>query len=303
VITHSKRAATWTRCRTDVDYRGSTLKLIGIGDNTIDDYAHIRTLFPGGNALNVAVYASKLGCDSAYQGVFGSDAAAEHMQQTLAETGVDSSHCHRADGPSGRATLTIEDGERVFIGSNGGGVRTSVSMEFIFDDMDYLQSFSIAHTSTYSYMDDHLARLQPLIPIVSYDFSDDFDVEHALSLCRYVDIAFFSCAEWTEDATMDLLKKTVSLGCTLSVATRGPNEAILFDGQSWFRQTPHTVTPTDTLGAGDAFISGFLVSYAGDQTGTGDQPTTAIENALEKGASFAAEICQVQGAFGHGLQY
>ena len=278
------------------------MKLIGIGDNTIDDYAHIRTLFPGGNALNVAVYASKLGCDSAYQGVFGSDAAAEHMQQTLAETDVDSSHSRRADGPSGRATLTIEDGERVFIGSNGGGVRTSVSMEFIFDDMDYLQSFSIAHTSTYSYMDDHLARLQPLIPIVSYDFSDDFDVA-AKGQGMLDDIAFFSCAEWAEDATMDLLEKAVSQGCTLSVATRGPHEAILFDGQSWFRQAPHTITPTDTLGAGDAFICGFLVSYIGNQADPEIKATSSIENALEKAASFAAEICQVQGGFGHGLQY
>jgi fructoselysine 6-kinase len=279
------------------------LKIIGIGDNVVDDYEHIQTMFPGGNALNVSVYTSKLGCESAYLGVFGSDAAAEHVQQTLVEIGVDSSHCHRADGENGRAILSIEDGERVFVGSNTGGISKTVSMEFIFDDIDYLKSFSIAHTSAYSYMDDHLARLQPLIPIVSYDFSDDFDVEHALSLCRYVDIAFFSCAEWTEDATTDLLEKTVSLGPTLSVATRGPHEAIGFDGQSWFRQAPHTVTPTDTLGAGDAFISGFLVSYTGDQAGTGDQPTTAIENALEKGASFAAEICQVQGAFGHGLQY
>lgn len=270
------------------------MKIIGIGDNVVDDYAHIRTMFPGGNALNVAVYAAMLGCESAYLGVFGSDAAAEHVQQTLAETGVDSSLCRRADGANGRAILSIEAGERVFVGSNQGGVSKSVSMEFIFDDIDYLQGFSVAHTSAYSYMDDQLARLQPLIPMLSYDFSDDFDTEHALSLCRNVDIAFFSCAEWTEDATMDLLKKCVSLGCTLALATRGPSDAILFDGESWIRQAPHPVTPIDTLGAGDAFISKFLVTYAGDQL---------IANALEKAAAFAAEICQVQGAFGHGLRY
>jgi len=279
------------------------LKIIGIGDNVVDDYAHIRTMFPGGNALNVSVYASKLGCESAYLGVYGTDAAAKLVQKTLAEMGVDSSRCLRADGANGRAVLTIEDGERVFVGSNEGGVSKSVSMEFIFDDIDYLKSFSAAHTSAYSYMDDQLARLQSLVPMVSYDFSDDFVVEHALSLCRYVDIAFFSCAEWTKEATMDLLEKTVSLGCTLSVATRGPHEAILFDGQSWFRQAPHTVTPTDTLGAGDAFICGFLVSYLADQADLEVKPASSIKYALEKAASFAAEICQVQGAFGHGLRY
>ena len=279
------------------------MKLIGIGDNTIDDYEHIRTLFPGGNALNVAVYASILECESAYLGVFGSDTAANHMQQTLAEMGVDTSHCHSADGPSGRASLIIEDGERVFAGSNEGGIRRSVSMEFVFDDTDYLQSFSIAHTSTYSYMDDHLVRLQPLAPLISYDFSDDFDVEHALSLCQYVDIGFFSCGQRTEEATRELLANAVDRGCSLAAATRGPLEAILFDGETWFRQAPEPVTPKDTLGAGDAFISGFLVTYVGGKTDTDLAQDILIETALGKGAAFAAEICGVHGAFGHGLRY
>jgi fructoselysine 6-kinase len=279
------------------------LKVIGIGDNVVDDYAHIRTIFPGGNALNFSVYASMLGCESAYLGVFGSDLAAEHVQQTLGEVGVDISHCRRADGPNGRAILTIEGGERVFVGSNKGGISKSVSMEFIFADLDYLQAFTIAHTSAYSYMDTHLARLQSLKPVVSYDFSDDFDAKHALSLCQHVDIAFFSCSEWTEEATMDLVQKAVNLGCTLAVATRGPHEAILFDGQSWFRQASHAVIPTDTLGAGDAFISGFLVSYASGKTSNSVQAASLIETSLGKAASFAAEICQVQGAFGHGLRY
>ncbi len=196
-----------------------------------------------------------------------------------------------------------EDGERVFVSSNEGGVSKSVSMEFIFDDLDYMQTFSIMHTSAYSYLDSHLARMQSLNPLVSYDFSDDFDTEHALSLCRYVDIGFFSCAEWTEEATIELLENAVSRGCIIAVATRGPHGAILFEGQSWFRQAPHPVTPTDTLGAGDAFISGFLVSYVGGKADTGVQPASLIEDSLEKAAFFAAEICLVQGAFGHGLRY
>jgi fructoselysine 6-kinase len=244
-----------------------------------------------------------LGCESAYLGVFGNDAAAKHVQQTLAETEVDISRCRHADGPNGRAVLTIKDGERVFVGSNEGGISKSVSMELIFDDIDYLQTFSIAHTSAYSYMDDHLARLRPLIPIVSYDFSDDFDTEHSLSLCRYVDIAFFSCSEWTEEATMELLRKTVKLGCTIALATRGPDGAILLEGESWFREAPQPITPTDTLGAGDAFISGFLVSYVGGQADNNYRPASLIEVSLKKAALFAAETCLVQGAFGHGLGY
>ena len=279
------------------------MKVIGIGDNVVDDYSHIRTMFPGGNALNFSVYGSMLGCDSAYLGVFGSDESAKHVQQTLAEAGVDTSHCRSVDGPNGRAILTIEDGERVFISSNEGGISKSVPMKFIFDDLDYLQSFSIVHTGAYGYMDSYLAQLQQLNPLISYDFSDDFESEYALSLCQYIDFGFFSCAEWTEEAAMELLEKAVNKGCSVAVATRGPHEVILYDGLSWFRKAPRAVIPIDTLGAGDAFISGFLISYVWGKDNTSVQPALLIENSLGKAASFAAEICQLHGAFGYGLRY
>ena len=279
------------------------MKVIGIGDNVVDDYIHIRTMFPGGNALNFSVYGSMLGCDSAYLGVFGSDESAKHVQQTLAEAGVDTSHCRSVDGPNGRAILAIEDGERVFISSNEGGISKSVPMKFIFEDLDYLQSFSIVHTGAYGYMDSYLAQLQQLNPLISYDFSDDFESEYALSLCQYIDFGFFSCAEWTEEAAMELLEKAVNKGCSVAVATRGPHEVILYDGLSWFRQAPRAVIPLDTLGAGDAFISGFLISYVWGKDNTSVQPALLIENSLGKAASFAAEICQLHGAFGYGLRY
>jgi fructoselysine 6-kinase len=280
-----------------------TLKVIGIGDNVVDNYIDMRTMFPGGNALNFSVYASMLGCNSAYLGVFGSDDCAKHVQQTLADIGVDTSHCRIADGPNGQAILKIEDGERIFVSSNEGGISKSVPMEFIFDHLDYLQSFSIVHTGTYSYMDRYLGKMKQLDLLISYDFSDDFDREHALSLCRHIDFGFFSCSKWTEETAMELLKEAVNQGCTMVVATRGSREVILFDGRSWFRQAPLEVIPKDTLGAGDAFIAGFLISYLIGITKVSVPADSVIKNSLGEAVAFAAKICQVQGAFGHGLSY
>ena len=279
------------------------MKVIGIGDNVVDDYTHLRTMFPGGNALNFAVFATRLGCDAAYLGVFGSDEAAIHVKGTLSQLGVDISRCQSVDGPNGRAVLTLEDGERVFISSNKGGVSQSVPLEFIFEDMDYLQSFSIVHTSLYSYMDSYLPRIRGLQALISYDFSDNFDPAHVLSLCEYIDIGFFSCAERPEKETKALLEDAVNYGCKLAVATQGPQDTILFDGRSWYRQAPKTTKPVDTLGAGDAFITGFLVSYARDKDSAGVKSEVVLRQSLENAALFAAEICQVQGAFGHGLTY
>lgn len=283
--------------------RDRVMKVIGIGDNVVDNYIHIRTMFPGGNALNFSVYASMLGCDSAYIGVFGSDNAARHVQQTLAELGVDTSHCRSVSGPNGDAILKIIDGERIFISSNKGGVSKTIPMAFIFDNLEYLRSFSIVHTSAYSYMDRYLPELQQLNGPISYDFSDDFDREHALSLCKYIDFGFFSCREWTKEEVRKLLENAVNAGCTIAMATRGPHEVILFKGQTWFYQAPEAIEPIDTLGAGDAFITGFLISYVKGLDNPELHTDELITYSLKKAASFAAEICQVRGAFGHGLSY
>ena len=40
--------------------------VIGIGDNVCDKYIHLKTMFPGGQALNFAAYARMLGADAAY---------------------------------------------------------------------------------------------------------------------------------------------------------------------------------------------------------------------------------------------
>lgn len=44
---------------------------LGFGDNVVDRYEHIHTMYPGGNAVNFAVYAKKCGAArSAYMGTF-----------------------------------------------------------------------------------------------------------------------------------------------------------------------------------------------------------------------------------------
>ena len=62
------------------------VKVLGFGDNVVDKYEHIKTMYPGGNAVNFAVFAKKLGAErSAYMGIFGSDKEAEHVIASLQE--------------------------------------------------------------------------------------------------------------------------------------------------------------------------------------------------------------------------
>ncbi|TCV98746.1 PfkB family carbohydrate kinase [Biostraticola tofi] len=270
------------------------MKVLGLGDNVIDRYTHTGIGYPGGNALNFSVYARLLSAEAAYLGVFGNDPAADHIQRVLAARGIDISHCLVTPGENGHASLTIEQGDRRFLGSNAGGIRQSTPMDFALNDMPWLNQFALIHTSAYSYADHLLPALGLLPSLLSYDFSDDFDLGQALLLCRWLDYGFFSCAEYSLEESRRILAAAWEAGCSLPIATRGAEGALLFNGSHWLTQAPELITPVDTLGAGDAFITAFLLAHAGGGTQA---------ESLARGAGFAAQICLMEGAFGDGMPY
>ncbi len=49
------------------------MKLVAIGDNCVDYYPATDKSFPGGNAVNVAVYYRRMGGEAAYIGAVGND--------------------------------------------------------------------------------------------------------------------------------------------------------------------------------------------------------------------------------------
>ncbi len=45
-----------------------SISVLGIGDNVVDKYLHSGIMYPGGNALNFAVYAKLADIPSAFMG-------------------------------------------------------------------------------------------------------------------------------------------------------------------------------------------------------------------------------------------
>ena len=56
------------------------MKLIALGDNVIDYYHNTKECFPGGNAVNVAVHAARLGAQAEYLGSLGDDKMAHIVE-------------------------------------------------------------------------------------------------------------------------------------------------------------------------------------------------------------------------------
>jgi len=287
------------------------IRVIGIGDNVCDKYVRQKKMYPGGQALNFAVYSRMLGAQAAYLGVFGTDGVAEHVMRALDEHQVDRSRCRQYAGENGCARVSLVNGDRIFLGSNQGGVLKTHPLALSREDLNYAAGFHLAHTSNNSYMDTQLPRLKTCGVSISYDFSGQWtDVQRVARVAPYTDYAFLSCGSLTPAQTRTLCRNVHKKGAGMVVATRGSQGAVIFDGISFYDQAPKPVEAIDTLGAGDSFAAAFLLSLtewrlANEIRVAGDRESfsRAVSRAAERAAEFSAKTCMEYGAFGHGRPY
>ncbi|MEJ9305176.1 fructoselysine 6-kinase [Priestia megaterium] len=271
------------------------MKLIGVGDNVVDYYKDQGKIYPGGNALNVAVFYNRLSNhQSSYMGIVGNDESAEHVVNTLQQEKMDISRVRRAVGENGMAIVTLdEQGDRVFVGSNKGGVQSRLKLMLNELDLTYIRQHDLLHTSVFSHLESDLPLLHKIIDI-SFDFSTRYDEEYLQQVCPYISYAFFSGSSLPEEECMNLIKRVHLLGTSVVCVTRGEEGALLSVENQLFKQPIIPTNVVDTLGAGDSFIAGFLSSYL---------PEKNIAKALHNGSLVASQTCQNYGAFGYGKEY
>lgn len=272
------------------------MRLLGIGDNVLDHYVDTGVKYPGGNAVNVAVFAARQGASHcAYIGIVGSDAEGDHLLESLAAEGLDLSLVRRAVGPNGIAMVSIaDDGDRVFVGSNKGGVQHALRLRLTESDMTCAEQNDVAHSSVYSSMEQYLPQLARAT-MVSFDFSHRRDAAYLAETCPSVAHAFFSGADLDSAELNGLCDSALGYGCETVVVTRGSAGAWVATPTESFAMPAEKSSVVDTLGAGDAFIAGFLVSLYEQQAGA--------REAARRGADAAAQACMENGAFGRGLQH
>lgn len=280
------------------------MRVLGFGDNIVDRFVDRGIDYPGGNSVNVAVYADRLGVEAAYLGVFGDDDLGGFLRASIAAQGVSVDRCAVRRGETGVSTLRVDDGDRVFLGWNGGGVTVREPLVLDGELLDYASSFDLVHSSVYSRSESELPKLRTL---VSFDLSSEEEYRAPSYLdrvCPHADLVLLSCSHLDEAATRALLADAVRRGAGLALATRGVEGAIAHDGRVTVSAAARPVEQekvVDTMGCGDAFLAGFAVSLLRGGWTAGVRPSgSLIERALHDGADSAYEQCFVEGAFGYG---
>ncbi|MFF9455840.1 PfkB family carbohydrate kinase [Streptomyces flaveolus] len=283
------------------------MNVLGFGDNTVDRFVDRGTDYPGGNCVNVAVYARRLGLDAAYLGVFGDDDLGTFLRTAVTAQGVAVDHSPVRRGGTSVSTLHVRDGDRVFLGYDEGG--EAVREPLVLDPglLAYAASFALVHSSVYSRTEAELPGLAAAGPLISFDFSDEAEFRTPAYLdrvCPHVDLALLSCSHLDEPATRGLLAEVVGRGAGTALATRGLDGAIAYDGRVTVTAPARHADPgsmSDTMGCGDAFLAGFVVALLRDGWSRRVPPAPAtLEHALRRGAQAAYEQCFVEAAFGCG---
>lgn len=282
------------------------MRVLGFGDNIVDRFLDRGLDYPGGNCVNVAVFARRLGADAGYLGVFGDDDAGAFLAESIAGEGVDVSRSIVREGESGVSTLRVEHGERMFLGWNGGGVTVRAPLELDEALLEYVSGFDLVHSSVYSRSEPQLPKLAAARALVSFDLSseDEFRTPEYLDrVCPHADLVLLSCSHLDEAATRALLADAVARGASIALGTRGTDGAVVTDGTVTVAAAAHLVDdPTaiiDTMGCGDAFLGGFIVSLLSTGWNRVSPPSREqLAAALEAGADAAYEQCFVEGAFG-----
>ncbi|SMO37977.1 PfkB family carbohydrate kinase [Propioniciclava tarda] len=266
------------------------MRLLCIGDNVVDRYVGQGVMYPGGNAVNVAVFAKRLGADSAYQGIVGSDEAGRLVLGSLLDEGVDTSRVSVADGPNAWADVDLVEGDRRFLGSDKGVSLFALVAQHYAD----ARGFDVVHTAYTARLDDQLGELCAHALRVSYDFGRNFTAEQVSRLASGLWLASFSGSHLSEAAVSDLLRAACGAGATYALVTRGPQGAALATHDQRWDQAAGRVPVIDTLGAGDAFIAALLVRLS-----RADDPASALADASE----VAQGVITRSGAFGHGAPF
>lgn len=230
------------------------MRIVTVGDNCMDLYKSTGEAYPGGNPVNVAVYLTELGAETAYIGWVGNDRYGEIMIKSIKGKGVDTSRVSIKEGTTPITYVEMIGNDRRLDDYEEG-----VMAEFVLspEDLHFTESFQLVHSAIWGHADPYFIHFKEKGLYTSFDFADKLDHELITSLTPYVDYPFISYTE-DDDYIRKLMKEMKERGPQIVVATLGKNGSLAYDGVQFYKHGIADVEVVDTLGAGDSFIAGFI---------------------------------------------
>ena len=255
-------------------------KIAAVGFTCIDVYENMNNrCYATGNGVDVVINLSKCGIGSSVVTAVGDDAYGSLMIDTLGRYKIDYSHVHVKKGESTAVIKMMMNGRDRIHGERIRGVMDHYDLEA--DDLEFIHRHDIVHTD-FSWS---VVRRLPEIRKGKTKVFFDFSIKHAHpdvdSVLSNINWGMFSFEAYTDEVKR-FLERGIDFGPELLIATFGEDGAVAYDGTRFYRQEIcESSGVVNTVGAGDAFASGFLCGVI---------ERRSIEESLYLGARTAAEV-------------
>lgn len=273
------------------------MKLISVGESTIDYYPAIEQTFIGGISLNFAVHARRCGAESvAMVSAVGQDANGKLILARLQQEQIDTSHIAVLPGKTAHCEIIIlENGNRYFPPNS---YHQHVLTDFVPDAtaLAFIQRHDVVVSRfDISYSKATFSTVMGDLPFDGKrvaDFGDWFDYagrhDEMLPLLDRIDLAFISGDEETVAVFQDAMRGENRPKKAQIIITLGDQGSVALVDGGIIRQSAMPVERiVDTTGCGDAFQAAFTVEWMR----SGD-----LAKALQSGAENAAKTLQHYGA-------
>jgi len=230
---------------------------------------------PGGSPMNIAVGLARLGHRTTLHTRIGGDAHGALIRAHLDEAGVVLGPDTLIAGPTSTATARVDaDGKASY--------RFDIDWDIPVPDATGVR---LVHTGSIGALREPgasavrsalgaagSATLRSLDPNIRPDVIGAHDevrrrIAELAGLCQVVKLSDEDAAWLAPDAALEeTLAGLAAHGARFVVATRGPDGCLALVDGVWFTRPARPVVVADTIGAGDAFMSGLLHALLRDGT-------------------------------------
>ena len=273
---------------------------------------------PGGSPFNVAIGLSRLNIATGFLGKLSTDLLGQQLQTTLRDNGVKLDLVQEDSGPTQLALVTRKPGQEpqyVFYGhqSADANLLPEDLPDALADSIHALHFGSLSLVSqptgttlTQLMRREHQHRIISLDPNVRPSRIPDM-ATYKLKLEEWVRLSHIvklSQADldilYPKSQIDDIAIRWLTMGPTLVVVTQGKNGATGYTTDGSVHAQAPIIQLVDSIGAGDAFMSGLLASLHDQDRLTFDTLQNLDSNNLHCALQFATKVaaatCKRQGA-------
>lgn len=262
-----------------------------IGDCGVDIYTAHDLKLPGGTALNSAIYAAKAGAKASIISAVGTDELAQIPLEALQEHKINIDQLSIIEGQTDKVDITLDEHSRPEYSQWELGVLDGFTLENHHQKFLATQQMAIAvHLPELKLMFDSFSEMDLPKTIKVADFTDLSEYKGDIAVIEKYINSFSIVALSIDAQDKDRLADYYDLLDThnkMGIALMGKDGSAFYSEGSLLYQKALDVKALDTTGAGDAYLSTFLIEFI---------KTHNAAYSMDKATEVASKVIQRIGA-------